>query len=80
MVAPDLLEGLFVAAANLNAKCEAAWSMLGRDCLVAAVPLFLVGQKRHGCSSDTTLPVRHYSHFQLISLSGTAIKICYTFM
>lgn len=30
-MAPDLLEGLFIAAANLSAKCEAACSMLGRD-------------------------------------------------
>lgn len=58
MAASGLLEGLFVAAANLNAKCEAACSLLGRGrCLVVGIPLLLVRQKRYGCSSDSVLLV-----------------------
>lgn len=58
MAASGLLEELFVAAANLNAKCEAACSMLGRGhCLVDDIALFLVGQERYRYSSDPILLV-----------------------
>lgn len=81
MAASGLLEGLFVTTANLNAECEAACSVLGRGhCLVVGIPLFLVGQKRYGYSSDPILLVWLYAYFQPISLPGTGIKICYTFI
>lgn len=76
MEASSLLEGLFVAAANLNAKCEATCSMLGRGHYpVDDNAPFLVGQERYRYSSDLILLVWNYPHFQPISLPGTGIKI-----
>lgn len=51
-----LLEGLLVAAANLNAKSETACPLLGGGhCLVVGFLLILVGQKTYGYSSDPIL-------------------------